>query len=160
MVRRLWRPIGLNIFRSSSRIGSCRICLGGDLTREIRKDKTGPYTFIFMLTVREGRTAYLEAMDAGVDDFITKPLDPEPLAARLRLAERWLHMTKELAQLQGLLPICAYCKNIRDETDAWTSVERYVESHSQAQFSHGICPACMDRHVRPEMEALKKESCA
>ena len=131
---------------------------GGDLTREIRSNRNSPYTFIFLLTIREGRTAYLEAMDAGVDDFIHKPLDPETLAARIRLAERWLGLTRELAQLRGLLPICAYCKNIRDKADTWTSVEQYVETHSEAQFSHGICPTCMERIVKPEMGALKREA--
>lgn len=131
---------------------------GGDLTREFRKDPTGASTFIFMLTIREGREAYLQAMEAGVDDFVHKPLDSELLAPRLRLAERWLNLSREVSQLRGLLPICSYCKSIRDADDAWTTLEHYVESHSEAQFSHGVCPTCMERVVKPEMEAFKRGS--
>jgi len=47
-------------------------------------------------------------------------------------------------QLSGLLPICAYCKKIRDDQDYWQQVETYVTEHTDVQFSHGICPDCYD----------------
>lgn len=52
----------------------------------------------------------------------------------------------ELKTLHGLLPICSHCKSVRNDTGYWESVESYVEAHSEADFSHGICPGCMERH--------------
>ncbi len=52
----------------------------------------------------------------------------------------------DLKTLQGLLPICSHCKSVRNDTGYWESVESYVEAHSEADFSHGICPACMKVH--------------
>lgn len=59
---------------------------------------------------------------------------------------------KELHILSGLLPICANCKNIRDEKEVWTPLETYICDHSEAEFSHGICPACMAK-LYPEEES-------
>jgi DNA-binding response OmpR family regulator len=75
----------------------------------VRAEKREKYTYILLLTVLEGKESYLEGMKAGTDDFITKPLDRDQLAARIRVAERILSLQTELKQLQGLLPICSYC---------------------------------------------------
>ncbi len=58
-------------------------------------------------------------------------------------------------QLRGLLPICAYCKKIRNDQNYWQQVECYVAEHSEAQFSHGICPECYDRVVKTELAHLR-----
>jgi hypothetical protein len=50
------------------------------------------------------------------------------------------------AHLEGLIPICMYCKKIRDKDDQWEILERYIESRSSARFSHGICPECLAKH--------------
>jgi uncharacterized PurR-regulated membrane protein YhhQ (DUF165 family) len=52
----------------------------------------------------------------------------------------------EVRSLRGILPTCAYCKNIRDEDGSWHQLEEYIQSHSEAKFSHGICPDCRDVH--------------
>jgi len=52
-------------------------------------------------------------------------------------------------KLEGLLPICSYCKKIRDKHDAWLPLEAYIEDRSEAEFSHGICPECFEKH-RPD----------
>ena len=52
-------------------------------------------------------------------------------------------------KLEGLLPICSYCKKIRDKNDAWLPLELYIEARSEAEFSHGICPECFEKH-RPD----------
>jgi hypothetical protein len=57
--------------------------------------------------------------------------------------------------LQGLLPICCYCKKIRDDKNYWQQVDTYVADHSEAQFTHGICPDCRDKIVKPELARLK-----
>jgi hypothetical protein len=51
-------------------------------------------------------------------------------------------------QLKGLLPICSYCKRIRSDEDYWEQMESYIAQHSDAQFSHGICPGCMEDVMR------------
>jgi phosphoserine phosphatase RsbU/P len=53
-------------------------------------------------------------------------------------------------ELSGLLPICSYCKRIRDDNDYWQQLESFVSEHTRAQFSHGICPACFE-HAQREM---------
>ncbi|MEO8633770.1 MAG: response regulator [Gemmatimonadales bacterium] len=125
---------------------------GLELTRRIRAMPKARYTYVLLLTALQGRARYLEGMDAGADDFISKPVNREELHARLRVAERVLGLQREVHQLQGLLPICSYCKRIRDEADAWSEVEDYVSHRSEAQFSHGICPSCYDEHLKPQLE--------
>ena len=57
-------------------------------------------------------------------------------------------------QLQGIIPICSYCKNIRDDGDSWHQLEKYIIEHSEAQFSHGICPKCYESVVKPELDRV------
>lgn len=59
--------------------------------------------------------------------------------------------------LQGLLPICSYCKKIRDDNNYWSQVERYIEHHADVAFSHSICPDCYETKVKPELEAFQDE---
>lgn len=54
----------------------------------------------------------------------------------------------EIKQLRGFLPICSYCKKIRDDEGYWNQVEKYVSDHTDAKFSHGICPACFEREMK------------
>ncbi len=115
------------------------------LCRAVRAQERPAYTLVMMLTALGGKLNYLEAMNAGADDFLTKPLDAEQLAARLHVAERVLGLRRQLRQMEGLLPICAYCKRIRDDTRGWTPIESYVARRSEARFSHGICPECAQR---------------
>lgn len=125
---------------------------GPDLCRLIRKVARDNYTYIVLLTVLEGKESYLEGMAAGADDFLTKPFDEDRLAARLHVAERILGLRQHVRRLEGLLPICGYCKRIRDERQQWQEVERYVAARTETVFSHGICPECMKREL-PEVYA-------
>jgi len=86
-------------------------------------------------------------MDAGIDDFLTKPLDREAIMMRLRVAERILEFTTQIRQLKELIPICMYCKRVRDDTDYWDQVETYIHTHTGSNFSHGICPECFDKQM-------------
>lgn len=125
---------------------------GPELCRIIRKVSRDNYTYIILLTVMSGRNSYLEGMGAGADDFLTKPFDEDQIAARLHVAERILGLRRHVRQLEGILPICSYCKKIRDEQNTWHSVERYVTERTKTLFSHGICPDCMKREM-PEIYA-------
>lgn len=137
---------------------------GLSLCRMIRTEDRTRYTYIILLTALGGKGSYLEGMSAGADDFITKPFDKDQLAARLRVAERVLRLQSEVKQLEGLLPICMYCKKIRDEKapsedvdKTWIRIEDYVASHTDASFSHGICPHCYETQVKPEMDRLMSD---
>jgi DNA-binding response OmpR family regulator len=125
---------------------------GPELCRRIRARRDQPYVYFILVTSRGGKEQYLAGMRAGADDFITKPVDADQLCARLTVAERILGVRRELQQLEGLLPICAYCKRIRDDQEHWGSLEGYIEKRSEAQFSHGICPECYAKHVQPQLD--------
>jgi DNA-binding response OmpR family regulator len=124
---------------------------GLELCRKIRATPDRPYTYFILQTVRHGRESYLEAMDAGVDDFITKPVGAPELTARLRVAERILGLREELLTLAGLLSMCSYCKRIRSADRSWGTLERYIEQHSNAEFTHGVCPECYEKHLKPQV---------
>jgi len=124
---------------------------GLELCRKIRARPPETYTYIILVTVRSGRGNFLEAMRAGVDDFISKPVDPEELVARLVAAERILGVRNELFQLEGLLAICSYCRRLRDDAGNWVSLEHYIEVQSGSLLSHSICPDCYVEHVTPQL---------
>lgn len=124
---------------------------GLELCRRIRAERAQLYTYFILLTGRGGKESFLTAMQSGIDDFITKPVDADELKARLGVAERILGMRQRIDALEGLLPICSYCKRIRSETDVWTELEGYIETQSQAEFSHGICPDCYMSRVEPNL---------
>ncbi len=122
---------------------------GLGLCREIRKPGDARYTYIILLTANGGKANYLEAMEAGVDDFLTKPADDEQLLARLHVAERILGLRKHVRQLEGLLPVCAWCKKIRDEEGEWNQMETYISRyHTETRFTHGSCPECAANFLR------------
>lgn len=124
--------------------------------------------YLLLLTAKGGKENIVAGLEAGADDYMTKPFEREELRARLRVGQRILELQTNLAQrvhelgealtrvkqLQGLLPICAYCKRIRDDGNYWQQVESFVAAHSEAQFSHSICPTCYERVVKPELEQL------
>jgi sigma-B regulation protein RsbU (phosphoserine phosphatase) len=127
---------------------------GLELLQMIRAEKREKYTYILLLTVLEGKESYLEGMKAGTDDFITKPFDEEQLAARLSVAERILSLQTEVKQLQRLLPICSYCKKIRDDRNYWEQVEEYIGQRTGTVFSHGVCPDCYKKFIKPQLNQL------
>ena len=56
-------------------------------------------------------------------------------------------LENELKTLKGIIPICSFCKKIRDDKDSWQQLESYISNHSEALFSHGICPACTEAYL-------------
>jgi len=129
---------------------------GLELCRRIRARPNTDYVYFILLTssdaTDENRRA---AADAGVDDFLTKPLDFTELWTRLRVAERILRYTTQVRQLEEMLPICSYCKKIRDDQNYWQQIEGYINERTGSEFSHSVCPDCYQRVIVPELEQLR-----
>ena len=125
---------------------------GPELCRRIRARVGEPYVYFIMVTSRGGKQQYLAGMEAGADDFIAKPVDPDELRARLTVAERILGLRKELQQLEVLLPICSYCKRIRNDKELWETLETYIETHFERMLTHSICPDCYTKYVQPQLD--------
>ena len=122
---------------------------------KVRARQDTAYTYFILLTANRTSTDnYALATAAGVDDFLTKPLDREALQMRLRVAERILKFTAEIRQLKEMIPICVYCRKVRDEDDYWEQVETYIQKETGSRFSHGACPECCEK----EMERLRVET--
>jgi len=120
---------------------------GLELCRRVRSRKDAPYVYFILLTgTMLGAGHYAKAMEKGVDDFLTKPLDVEALRTRLRVAERIVQLSERVRTLEGILPMCAYCRRIRDERGSYKSLEDYVSDKTPAQFSHGVCAECAKKH--------------
>ena len=126
-----------------------------------------PVIFISALDQTEDK---VKAFTFGGVDYVTKPFQVEEVLARvethLRLSELQRQLTERVRELEealdkvkkleGLLPICSYCKRVRDDQDYWHRVESYIEARSEALFSHGICPDCYEEHITPQLEALRR----
>jgi sigma-B regulation protein RsbU (phosphoserine phosphatase) len=130
---------------------------GLTLCRAVRARPELGHPYIIMLTARTTTEDVVRGLGAGADDFLKKPFEQAELKARLSVGERMLDLQGRLAQrvrdleealsqvkvLQGIIPICMYCKRVRDEREYWEKVEEYVSKRSDARFSHGICPECL-----------------
>ena len=138
---------------------------GVTLCREIRSTPDLATIYVVLLTAHDSREAIVTGLDGGADEYIIKPFDWGVLRARVNTGARIAALQQSLAQrvrelqsaldmvnkLSGLLPICSYCKRIRKEGDRWTQLEVYLSEHSEAEFSHGVCPDCFER-ARKEFE--------
>jgi len=98
------------------------------------------------------------AAEAGVDDFLTKPIELSRLWARLRVAERILKYTTQVHRLEEMMPMCSYCKKIRDDQNYWQQIESYINERTGTEISHSVCPECYQRVVVPELERLKESA--
>jgi DNA-binding response OmpR family regulator len=138
---------------------------GPEVCRKVRALSRPQPTYLILLTARNKKEDVVLGLESGADDFVTKPFDQQELRSRVRVGERIVELQRGLAdrvrqledalaqvkQLKGLLPICCYCKKVRDDQNYWQQVEKYISVHSDVQFSHGICPGCWESVVEPEL---------
>ena len=148
---------------------------GVELCRRIRATDSFDYVHVILLTARDRQDDVVAGLEAGADDYVTKPFDLQELRSRIRVGERVVHLQHTLAarnqalaeavrkledslvtirRLHGLLPICAYCRRIRDDHDYWHELEAYIAEHSETEFTHSVCPDCYGKHVRPQLAAI------
>ena len=128
---------------------------GLDFCRRVRARPKTPYTYFILLTALSTSVEnYDLAAKAGVDDFLTKPVERSAIQMRLRVADRILWFTKEVRQLKQLIPICCRCHKINTGEEFWQQFEAYIEQQTGSGFSHGYCPQCME----VEMAKLNAES--
>ncbi len=116
---------------------------GIELCQRIRSTPMPSPIYVILLTARTSRKDLVAGLEAGADDYLTKPFDPDELRARIHVGQRTLGLIASIKRLTGLLPICSYCKRIRSDDDYWEQVESYITDHTDALFSHGICPSCL-----------------
>jgi len=125
---------------------------GIDLCRRVRATALRSPVYLILLTARNSRADLVAGLEAGADDYLTKPFDPDELRARIHVGRRTLALIANIKRLTGLLPICSYCKRIRSDHDYWEQVESYITEHTDALFTHGVCPSCMAK-VMAELDA-------
>jgi len=132
---------------------------GIDVCSRVRERIDRPYTYLLLLTARSKAEEILAGLDAGADDFVTKPYDCDELRSRIRVGKRVAGLERALQAkvanlektlsdvktLQRLLPICMYCKCIRDDQSYWHEVEQYVHAKVGTDFSYGVCPPCLEK---------------
>ena len=132
---------------------------GLELVRRAREIPSMLPPYLIMLSTRSEKIDIVAGLDAGANDYVAKPFDHGELRARVEVGRRMVEMRSELAAkieqlrqavdqiktLKGIVPICASCKNIRDDRGFWNRVENYVRDHTEAEFSHAVCPDCMAR---------------
>ena len=139
---------------------------GPEVVRRVRAlPATNQPPYLILLTTKGDKADIIAGLKDGANDYLVKPFDPGELHARVEVGRRMLEIQAALAAkieelrlaldqiktLRGIVPICANCKKIRDDKGYWSQVEAYVSQHSEARFSHGICPDCIKIYY-PEVE--------
>ncbi len=143
---------------------------GIEVCRRIRQKPTSVPPYLILLTAKTAKEDVVRGLEAGANDYVTKPFDQAELRARIKVGLQMLDLQRRLServteleeaaahisQLQGMLPICSYCKSIRDDQNYWQKVESYISEHSRVEFSHGICPDCYERVVQPQLDEMRR----
>lgn len=133
---------------------------GEKICRKLRETQFLKPTYIILLTSKRNTEDVVSGLEAGANDYIRKPFDRAELRARVRVGERVVELESALAEridalqdaldhiktLQGILPICMHCHKIRSDKDSWERLEKYISEHTEAEFSHGLCPECMKKY--------------
>lgn len=150
---------------------------GLEVIRRIRVLHTEHKPYLIMLTSMGAKNNIITGLDAGANDYLTKPFDPDELHARIEVGRRFVELQNELIEnreqladkvvklssaleqiktLRGIVPICSNCKKIRNDEGYWQQVEVYVRNHSEAEFTHGICPECAQA-LYPEFSSTEND---
>ncbi len=132
---------------------------GADICRLASQRPGICHPYIILLTALGRTEDIVIGLEAGASDYLTKPFHSEELRARVEVGKRVVELQNDLAgqitkledalehikRLQGILPICMHCHKIRDDQESWRRLEEYIQAHSEAQFSHSLCPECLEK---------------
>ena len=144
---------------------------GETICRKLRETKPLTPAYIIILTSKTDKEDIVAGLEAGANDYIRKPFDRADLRARVRVGERVLELQSALADrihelqdaldhvktLQGLIPICMHCHKIRNDQQHWERLEMYISEHTDAEFSHGLCPDCMKKYYGVLLPELSQD---
>lgn len=137
---------------------------GIELCRAVRGLPDLAARHMILLTSKSSPENIVQGLRAGANDYVTKPFNKDELLARVEVGAKIMRLQAELKhrvdelqtalmnvkQLQGLLPICSYCKSVRNDSNYWQRVEDYLADNADVRCSHGVCPGCWDKVVKPE----------
>jgi DNA-binding response OmpR family regulator len=132
---------------------------GLELVRRVRALPTAVPPYLIIVSTKDDKADVVAGLGAGANDYLTKPYDAGELRARIEVGRQLIEARialnekvaelelalKEVRTLKGIVPICASCKNVRDDQGYWNRVETYLNEHTEAEFSHAVCPDCMKR---------------
>ena len=151
---------------------------GTEVCRQIKNDES--LEDIFVILASESRVSsecLADGLDSGADAYIILPISNKEFLARVHAGERikraedalrekerqqevlvaqLKEALSEIKTLKGFIPICASCKKIRDDEGYWDQLEAYISKHTDAKFTHGLCPECAEKY-RDEMKKLSKK---
>jgi CheY-like chemotaxis protein len=149
---------------------------GFETAEAIRKNPATKYVPIIFITAMCSQDALkFQGYESGAVDYLIKPVEEQILKSKVKIfielyqqkkliekqreelskkVEALKKAMEEIKALQGIIPICVHCKKIRDDQGFWESVEKYIESHTDVGFSHGICPDCLTEHFPEYAEEI------
>ena len=150
---------------------------GIEVCRQIKSSPGLEDTFVILTSgIRISSEWQADGLNIGADGYIIKPISNKELVARVHSIERikgaedalrkkekeqqeliskLQAAAAEIKTLKGLIPICASCKKIRNDEGFWDQLETYFSKHTDALFTHGLCPDCADRY-RAELKGMRK----
>lgn len=170
--------VGLDLFRRCPAdlvVTDIRMPIMDGITMARMIRAISPEVRIIATTAHSDASYLMDAIEAGIDHYVLKPLDlgtfidalekcSRDISARKALARHHAEREKLIAELQAaldeitslreILPICSYCKDIRNDEGYWERVDAYISRHTQVDFSHSICPACMKKHYPEHYETV------
>ncbi len=146
---------------------------GIEVCRRVKQQITERYVYVMMLTAKDRHEDLLQGFEAGVDDFLRKPVHPAELRCRIAAGQKIVSFDQKLRNqnkqllkvmgqqeqtitelkeamehirtLQGLLPVCSLCKKVRDDKGYWNQIETYLSEHADIRVTHGLCPDCAQK---------------
>lgn len=136
---------------------------GLEAARRIQQEAPAP---VVILTSHDEKDLLVQAGEAGVGAYLIKPPDQREMERGILIAMARFQDLQELRRLnrelraavdniktlKGLLPICSHCKKVRDDEGYWEEVDEYVRRNTDAEFSHGLCPECYEKHYEEWMD--------
>ena len=144
----------------------------------LKADEEMKETPIIFLTGKTDSESVVKGLEIGANDYILKPFNQKELLARVKthlslqqardiqkqliseknkLIAKLQKALKEVKTLRGLIPICSFCKKIRNDDQSWEQIEIYIQKHSEAMFSHGVCLDCAKKHYPEFSKNIEKE---